>query len=136
MKNMGDGRRVARVEREIQNTIAQFLIRGFKVPLPGLVTVASVKMPADLRAAKVYVSVLGDEKAQEETIDLLQERAFEIQNFIGKELKMRYCPKLTFYVDHATEQVLKVERILSDLEAERKSKEPKSSETESDSDDE
>ncbi|MBO9666670.1 MAG: ribosome-binding factor A, partial [Bdellovibrio sp.] len=64
---------------------------------------------------------------------LLQERAFEIQNFIGKELKMRYCPKLTFYPDHATEQVLKVERILSDLEAERKSKEPSS---ESDSDDE
>lgn len=135
MKNMGDGRRVARVEREIQATIAQFLIRGFRTPLPGLVTVASVKMPADLRAAKVYVSVLGDEKVQEETIDLLQERAFEIQNFIGKELKMRYCPKLTFYVDHATEQVLKVERILSDLEAERKSKEPKT-ETESDSDDE
>ncbi|MGE5085083.1 MAG: 30S ribosome-binding factor RbfA [Bacillota bacterium] len=135
MKNMGDGRRVARVEREIQNTIAQFLIRGFKVPLPGLVTVASVKMPADLRAAKVYVSVLGDEKTQGETIELLQERAFEIQNFIGKELKMRYCPKLTFYVDHATEQVLKVERILSDLEAERKAKEPKT-ETESDSDDE
>lgn len=135
MKNMGDGRRVARVEREIQNTIAQFLIRGFRTPLPGLVTVASVKMPADLRAAKVYVSVLGDEKTQEETIDLLQERAFEIQNFIGKELKMRYCPKLSFYIDHATEQVLKVERILSDLEAERKAKEP-NKETESDSDDE
>ncbi|QLY26851.1 30S ribosome-binding factor RbfA [Bdellovibrio sp. KM01] len=133
MKNMGDGRRVARVEREIQATIAQFLIRGFKVPLPGLVTVASVKMPADLRAAKVYVSVLGSDKDQELALELLQERAFEIQNFIGKELKMRYCPKLTFYVDHATEQVLKVERILSDLELERKSKEPKE---DSESDDE
>ncbi|WP_413294331.1 30S ribosome-binding factor RbfA [Bdellovibrio sp. HCB185ZH] len=133
MKNMGDGRRVARVEREIQATIAQFLIRGFKSPLPGLVTVASVKMPADLRAAKVYVSVLGSDKDQELALELLQERAFEIQNFIGKELKMRYCPKLTFYVDHATEQVLKVERILSDLELERKSKEPKE---DSESDDE
>jgi ribosome-binding factor A len=137
MKNMGDGRRVARVEREIQATIAQFLIRGFRTPLPGLVTVASVKMPADLRAAKVYVSVLGSDKDQETALELLQERAFEIQNYIGKELKMRYCPKLTFYVDHATEQVLKVERILSDLELERKSKEPKEgSESESESDDE
>ncbi|QDK45143.1 30S ribosome-binding factor RbfA [Bdellovibrio sp. ZAP7] len=133
MKNMGDGRRVARVEREIQATIAQFLIRGFRTPLPGLVTVASVKMPADLRAAKVYVSVLGSDKDQETALELLQERAFEIQNYIGKELKMRYCPKLTFYVDHATEQVLKVERILSDLELERKSKEPKE---DSESDDE
>ncbi|KYG64917.1 ribosome-binding factor A [Bdellovibrio bacteriovorus] len=123
MKNMGDGRRVARVEREIQATVAQFLIRGFKTPLPGLVTVASVKMPADLRTAKVYVSVLGSEKQQEEALDLLQERAFEIQNFIGKELKMRYCPKLTFYVDHTTEQVIKVEKILHELENERKKRE-------------
>lgn len=122
MKNMGDGRRVARVEREIQATIAQFLIRGFRTPLPGLVTVASVKMPADLRAAKVYVSVLGSQAQQDETLELLQERAFEIQNFIGKELKMRYCPKLTFYPDHTTEQVLKVEKILHELELERKQK--------------
>lgn len=122
MKNMGDGRRVARVEREIQATIAQFLIRGFKVPLPGLVTVASVKMPADLRAAKVYISVLGSKEQQDETIELLQERAFEIQNFIGQELKMRYCPKLSFYVDHTTEQVLKVEKILHELAEERKAK--------------
>ena len=70
MKNMGDGRRVARVEREIQVTIAQFLIRGFKLPLPGLVTVASVKMPADLRAAKVYISVLGSEEQTEEVVEL------------------------------------------------------------------
>lgn len=134
MKNMGDGRRVARVEREIQATIAQFLIRGFKTPLPGLVTVASVKMPADLRTARVYVSVLGEDKHLEETLELLQERAFEIQNFIGKELKMRYCPKLTFYADHTTDQVLKVERILHELEEERKVQ-GKQSESE-DSDDE
>ncbi|AHZ84099.1 30S ribosome-binding factor RbfA [Bdellovibrio bacteriovorus] len=132
MKNMGDGRRIARVEREIQATIAQFLIRGFKTPLPGLVTVASVKMPADLRAAKVYVSILGDEKQQDEALDLLQERAFEIQNYIGKELKMRYCPKLTFYLDHATEQVLKVEKILHELELERKANNPGEGSDESD----
>lgn len=122
MKNMGDGRRVARVEREVQATIAQFLIRGFRTPLPGLVTVAQVKMPADLRSAKVYVSVLGSDVQKEETLDLLQERAFEIQNFIGKELKMRYCPKLTFFPDHTTDQVLKVEKILHELEEERKQK--------------
>lgn len=122
MKNMGDGRRVARVEREVQATIAQFLIRGFKTPLPGLVTVANVKMPGDLRSAKVYVSVLGSDAQKEEALDLLQERAFEIQNYIGKELKMRYCPKLSFYPDHATDQVLKVEKILQELEEERKLK--------------
>ncbi len=132
MKNMGDGRRVARVEREVQATIAQFLIRGFKNPLPGLVTVARVIMPADLRAAKVYISILGSDEQKAETLETLQERAFEVQNFIGKELKMRYCPKLTFYIDEATEQVLKVERILHELEAERAAKGESTNESESD----
>lgn len=122
MKNVGDGRRVASVERELQQAIAQFLISGFRWPLPGLVTVAAVKMPADLKAAKVFISVYGSEEQQEEAVDLLQEKAFEIQSHIGKKLKMRFCPKLTFYVDEATEQVLKVEKILQGLEAERAAK--------------
>ena len=122
MKNMGDGRRVARVEKEIQATIAQFLIRGFRGSLPGLVTVAQVKMPADLRSAKVYISVLGTPEEQEKTIELLQERAFEIQNFIGQELRMRYCPKLTFFSDHTTEEILKVEKLLKEVEEERRSR--------------
>lgn len=122
MKNTGDGRRVARVEREVQQTVAQFLISGFKLQLPGIITVARVQMPGDLRSAKVYVSVLGDPKLLDEAVDILQERAYEIQNYLGKELKMRYCPKLTFYPDHETAEILKVERILQDLETERKSR--------------
>jgi ribosome-binding factor A len=131
MKNMGDGRRVARVEREVQATVAQYLIKGFKNSLPGLVTVAAVKMPADLRTAKVYVSVLGADDKTDEVLETLQERAFEIQNYIGKELKMRYCPKLTFYSDHATNQILKIDKIIQELEDQREASNKKS-ETEAD----
>lgn len=120
MKETGDGRRVARVEREVQHTVAQFLISGFRFPLPGIVTVSRVLMPGDLRTAKVFISVLGKPESMTEAVKLLQERAFEVQNFIGKELKMRYCPKLTFFADHNTEQILKVEKILQTLEEERK----------------
>ncbi len=119
-KEKGDGgRRVQRVEQEMQRSIAQFLISGFRLPLPGLVTVSRVLMPGDLRTAKVYISVFGSEEAQEKAIETLQERAFEVQNFIGKELKMRFCPKITFYADAATEHVLKIDRILHDLEKEK-----------------
>lgn len=136
MKNVGDGRRIARVEREVQSTIAQFLVRGFKSSLPGFVTVSQVKMPGDLRTAKVYVSVLGSEADQKTALDVLQERAFEIQNYIGQELKMRYCPKLTFYPDHQTAEVLKVEKILAELQKGREASEPSSAQAGTDSDDE
>ena len=117
-----DGRRVARVAREVQQTIAQFLIAGFKNPLPGLVTVARVIMPADFRTAKVYVSVLGSDDQRTEALEILNKRTFEVQKFIGQELRMRYCPKLTFFLDDTTEQLMKIDRILHDLEKERQSK--------------
>lgn len=114
-KEKGDGRRIQRVEQEIQRSVAQFLISGFRFPLPGIVTVSRVLMPGDLRTAKVYISVLGGEGDIDKAVELLQERAFEVQNHIGKELKMRFCPKLTFYADEATEHVIKIDRILHDL---------------------
>jgi ribosome-binding factor A len=121
-KPEGDGRRQMRVEQEVQKTIAQFLISGFRHPLPGLVTVARVMMPGDLRTAKVYISVLGTDSEREEALETLQEKAFEVQNFIGRELKMRFCPKLTFFHDDTTDHVLKVERILQELELEKQKK--------------
>ena len=121
MKNMGDGRRVARVEKEVQMQISLYLRTGFSDPLPGLITVGAVKMPADLRSAKVYISVLGEEGDDKVVLKTLQSRAFEIQEFIGSKLKMRYCPKLTFLKDQTTEQIVKIERILSDISKQNKS---------------
>lgn len=112
-------RRISRVEQEIQKTVAQFLISGFRSPLPGLVTISRVLMPADLRSAKVYVSVLGSDEQREQALETLQERAFEVQDYIGKQLKMRYCPRLTFYNDDTTDHVLKIDRILHELDEKR-----------------
>lgn len=110
-----DGRRVTRVEQELQKVIAQYLIRGFRMPIPGIVSVARVMMPADLRTAKVYISHLGDAQDRDKIVDLLQERAFEIQDHVGRELKMRYCPKLKFFLDDTTERILEIDRILHSI---------------------
>lgn len=114
-----DKRRVTRVEQEVQRSIAQYLVSSFSTPMKGLVTISKVIMPADLRAAKVYVSVIGTEQDREESLEILQERAFEIQKYIGDQLRMRYCPKLKFFNDDTTEHVLKIDRILHDLSKEK-----------------
>lgn len=129
MKNMGDGRRQARVEMEVQRIVAQYLITHLRGEVDGIVTVASVKMPADLRTANVYISVLNHEGKVSDLIKFIQRRAPEIQRFIGDNLKMRYCPKLTFFEDEMTEKVLKIESILKDIK-----KDPKISDTSDSSD--
>jgi len=137
MKNMGDGRRVARVEREVQSVISTFIIQRMQSELPGLITVARVQIPADLRIAKVYVSLLQTHLVEEalsveitsersqvagkkiddltRSIQILQRWAPDIQNEIGHKLKMKYLPKITFYPDESTEKILKIEKILSHI---------------------
>lgn len=110
-----EDRRLARVEKEVLHVIAQYIVSGFKDPLPGLITVSSVKMPKDLRSARVFISVLGERGDLERVIEMLQSRAYEVQSFIGQQLKMRFCPKLIFEADRTTEHVLKVERILAEI---------------------
>jgi ribosome-binding factor A len=70
--------------------------------------------------------VLGSDEDREQALETLQERAFEVQNFVGKELRMRYCPKISFYQDETTEHVLKIDRILHDLEEQKKKQNPSS----------
>jgi len=117
MKNMGDGRRKARVEKEVQEVVSGFIIRQLRHDLPGVVTVTRVQMPADFRNAQIFVSYFSADKEDVNTdpAEVLQSWATDIQNEVAHVMKMRYCPKITFYNDETTEKILKIEKILSDI---------------------
>ncbi len=128
-----DGRRVSRVEKEIQSVVSTYIIQNLQSELPGLVTIGRVIVPADLRAARIYVSMLNvnvesqdDEPKKavnpknkktpiQKTIAILQSWAPDIQEAIDQKLKMKYLPKVTFFEDESTEKILKIEKILSTM---------------------
>lgn len=119
-KMKGDGIRVARVEREVQALISQFLAGAYKGELPGIVTVSMVKMPADLKSARVFITFFNaNEKEEKEGVQLLQRRAPEIQSYINDELGLRYCPRLTFMRDETTDRIIEIDRILQDLDTQK-----------------
>lgn len=123
MKNTGDGRRVSRAEKEVQETIAKYLISGFRSKLPGIVTVSRVIMPPDLKSAKVYITIMATDNESAkllEAVELLQEGAAEVQHQLGKQLAMRYTPKLTFFADRSVEKVIRVDSLLKEIEQNRK----------------
>jgi ribosome-binding factor A len=118
MKNTGDGRRKVRVEKEVQEIVSRFIIEQLRQDLPGVITVTRVQMPADFRAAQIFVTYFQPENVSEKVPDVakvLNTWAKDIQDEIGHVLKMRYCPKLTFFNDETTEKILKIEKILSDI---------------------
>lgn len=118
MKNTGDGRRKIRIEKEVQEIVSRFIIEHLRNELPGLITVTRVQMPADFRAAQIFVTYFAPTQVDEKVVDvaeIIQEWAKDIQDVIAHDLKMRYCPKLTFFNDETTEKILKIEKILSDI---------------------
>lgn len=118
MKNTGDGRRKIRIEKEVQEIVSRFVINHLRNELPGLITVTRVQMPADFRTAQIFVTYFAPEQTDEKVVDIaevLQGWAKDIQDEIAQVLKMRYCPKLTFFNDETTEKILKIEKILSDI---------------------
>lgn len=117
-----DGRRAARVEKEIQGVVSTFIIKKLQPELPGLVTISRVHVPTDLRQARVYVSLLNlnlDDKVNEDDLDLsieiLQAWAPEMQQAINQKIQMKYLPKLSFFADESSDKILKIENLLSTL---------------------
>ncbi len=118
MKNTGDNRRKIRVEKEVQEIVSKYVIEHLKSDLPGLITITRVQMPADFRAAQIFVTYFAPTQVEEKVIDVaevLQSWAKDIQDEMAHVLKMRYCPKLTFFNDETTEKILKIEKILSEI---------------------
>lgn len=129
MKNTGgDSRRKERVEREVQQIISAYLIHNLQSELNGLVTVTRVQMPLDFRTAKVYATFFSHVDEKLDYISVLNKWAPDIQREIDHKLKMRYCPKVTFYEDESTEDILKIERIIAEISKKNNSTEPSESE--------
>ena len=115
-------RRVLRVEKEIREIVGLHLVGGFHGELHGIVTISRVSVTADLRSARVNVSVIGTEEEQYASLAVLNKYSFEVQREISKSLPLRYCPKVKFFLDKSLEKVLKVEKILFEISQQNKTK--------------
>jgi ribosome-binding factor A len=85
----------------------------------GFVTITGVDTTPDLRRAKVYYSVLGDDAQAEETKAALRRAASRVRAVVGEQVRLKYLPELHFEPDTAIEQGIRIERILRELGEDR-----------------
>ena len=105
--------RAKRVGQLIQQEISQSFIRELP-ELVGFLTVTSVEMPADLKTAKISVSVL--QKAKREAIlKLLQKRAPHFKKLLADKLNLRYNPELIFVIDTSADLEEKIDQVLETI---------------------
>ena len=106
--------RMRRVNEAMREVLSARITEGLKDPRVGFVTVTSVETSQDLRYARVYVSVLGDEHERDEALAGLRSSRGFLQSHVGSELKLKRTPALEFAYDSTLDTAMRIEHILAD----------------------
>ena len=109
------GKRLERVNQLVKEEISAVLQRELKDPRLGFVSVTEVETSKDLRAAKVFVSVLGDERQWQASLAALQSARGFIRNWLRSHLDLRVTPVLDFRADRSMEHAAKIQTLLDRL---------------------
>jgi ribosome-binding factor A len=104
--------RMRRVNEAVREVLSGRLAEGLKDPRIGFVTVTAVETTPDLRHARVFVSVLGDESAREQSLAGLASSHGPLQAEIASELRMKRTPTLEFVYDDSIDRSMRIDEIL------------------------
>ena len=109
---MGD--RMRRVNEAIREVVSE-AVGELKDPRIGFVTITGVETSADLRHARVFVSVLGSESKRMKTLDGLAAAHGVLQARVARELRMKRTPQLAFEYDPTVERGVRMTQLIDEL---------------------
>src|SRR3954453_9453066 len=104
--------RMRRVNEAVREVLSDALTQDLKDPRVGFVTVTAVDTSPDLRHARVFVSVLGDEDEREDSLLGLQSAHGFLQRRVADELRLKHTPQLVFDEDDTARSAYRIERLL------------------------
>lgn len=105
-----------RINQEVQKELSILISREIKDPrINPFTSVVSVEVAPDLKTAKVYISVLGDEKSVDDTIKGLKSAASFLRSQLAHNLNMRNTPELIFKVDQSIEYGVTMSHLIEEV---------------------
>ena len=116
---MPQGSRPERVADQLRQELAELIARQVHDPGIGFVTITQVKVTPDLQQARVYYTTIGDDKVRRETKRALERATPFLRRQLGRRLRLRHVPELSFFYDESIERQDRIERIILDIQAER-----------------
>jgi ribosome-binding factor A len=108
-------RRVLKAAEAIREVVGMAILADLKDPRIEGVTVTKVEVSPDMRQAKVFVSIMGDDAAQSLCLHGLQSSAGYLQQKIAKRIDTRYTPRITFQLDMGVKKSIAIARLLGDM---------------------
>jgi ribosome-binding factor A len=111
------GGRMRRVDEAMREVLSGAITSELKDPRVGFVTVTAVETAPDLRRARVFVSVLGDDGARGRTLDALEHAHGYLQRRVADELRLKHTPTLEFAYDGSAERSQRIAELIDRQEA-------------------
>ncbi|MCE9553259.1 MAG: 30S ribosome-binding factor RbfA [Planctomycetes bacterium] len=108
-------RRLLKAAEAIREVVSMAILTELRDPRIANVTVTHVEMSPDMRAAKVHVSVMGSDSAQQLCLHGLASAAGYLQSQLGKRIDARYTPRLSFELDMGIKRSIEISRILREV---------------------
>jgi ribosome-binding factor A len=104
--------RMQRVNGALREVLSERIGRGLKDPRLGFVTVTAVEATSDLRHARVFVSILGDQTVRDESLSVLRSAEGVLQGAINDELHLKRTPALEFVYDESVDRGFRIDELL------------------------
>ncbi len=107
--------RTDRISEEMKKEVSTIIQNELKDPrLPKMISVTAAEVTRDLRYAKIFISVLGDESDKKNAIQGLKSAAGFIRREIGQRLKLRYTPEILFELDNSIERGVYLNKLINE----------------------
>jgi ribosome-binding factor A len=110
-----DFKRATRVAELLREVISEIIVTQLKDPAIGMITITRVKLSDDLKNARVYFSMLGDEQQRRNTVEGLKRAANFIRAQAAHKVNLRYAPSLQFFYDDTLDYVDNIEKLLKKI---------------------
>jgi len=111
-------RRIDRINMLLRQEISQLLSRQIKDPrLAGVISITRVETSADLRSARVHLSVLGDERAKQAALEGVQSATAFLRRELRDRLTLRYVPLLQFVLDESIEHSERIFQLMDRIKS-------------------
>lgn len=114
--------RVEKVQELMKQEVSQIILRELKDPRIGFVTVTSVECTGDLREAKIYVSLMGNEQQVKDCWAGLTSSLGYIRREIGKRIRLRFTPEIFLAIDKSLDYSAHIQELLLKIKAEEAAK--------------
>lgn len=108
--------RIIKINEEIKREVSKIISRELKDPrINQMTTIVSVDATPDLKFCKIFVSVLGDEQSQRDTLEGLKRSTGYIRNELAKRINLRNTPEITFAGDQSIEYGMNMSKLIDEV---------------------